>query len=796
MLRVTSAAGKLTASVRPTSGTAIAAPAAAGAGQPAAPVNRTVNPALKSETTSGSPMAATGTQDTPPVARKDIDILEVRFIRGPGRWTYRPVLEAVVDIGALEDFPSNLIPGFPERLANWLPTLRTHHCSYGEPGGFLRRLHEGTWPAHILEHVALELQGLAGMPGGFGRARETSRRGVYRVVIRAFQEEVALAALHAARDLVMAAIEDRPYDVATTVEQLHALADEHYLGPSTASIVDAADERSIPAIRLNDGNLVQLGYGARQRRIWTAETDRTSAIAEGISRDKDLTKQLLLACGVPIPEGRLVKDPEDAWEAACDIGVPVVVKPSDGNHGRGVFTNVMTREEVESAWRVAIEEGSGVIVERFVRGQEHRLLVVGGRLVAAARGEPAMVTGNGRSTVTELIDLQLNSDPRRGTTEDRPLNFVRIDSSARMELARQGFDADSVPPAGAHLLIQRNGNVSIDVTDQVHPSVARAAQTAADVVGLDIAGIDMVIEDISKPLAEQRGAVVEVNAGPGLLMHLKPSAGTPQPVGAAIVDHLFPDGDSGRIPVVGIAGTRSGSAIAQLVAGLLRLAGRRTGLACSDGLFVDARRIAADNCANRESAQRLLMNRRVDAAVIENGGETIVSEGLAYDRCQVGVVTGIDAQAGIPEFDIATPEQMYTVLRSQVDVVLPDGAAVLYAGDPLVAKMATLCDGDVVFYDTGDGESVIDPHLAAGRRAVVVRAGRIVLASGERALPLAEMSRFDFDHTGEAHGLRLDDLLAAVACAWALGIAPDLIGAGIERLCATQGASAAATALV
>ena len=249
------------------------------------------------------------------------------------------------------------------------------------------------------------------MPGGFGRARETSRRGVYRVVIRSFQEEVALAALHAARDLVMAAIEDRAYDVASVVDELHALSDEHYLGPSTLSIVDAADDRSIPAIRLNDGNLVQLGYGARQHRIWTAETDLTSAIAEGISRDKDLTKQLLQACGVPIPEGRLVKSPEDAWEAACEIGVPVVVKPYDGNHGRGVFTNVMTREEVEAAWAVAIEEGSGVIVERFVQGKEHRLLVVGGRMVAAARGEPAIVVGDGRSTVTELIDLQPNSDP-------------------------------------------------------------------------------------------------------------------------------------------------------------------------------------------------------------------------------------------------------------------------------------------------------------------------------------------------------------------------------------------------
>ncbi len=735
-------------------------------------------------------MLAPSSQGSPAVAGKTIEIVDVRFIRGPGRWTYRPVLEAIVDIGALEDLPSNLIPGFPERLASWLPSLAEHHCSYGERGGFLRRLDEGTWPAHILEHVALDLQGLAGMPGGFGRARETSQRGVYRVVIRAFQEEVARAALHAARDLVMAAIEDRPYDVASTVDELIALSDEHYLGPSTLSIVDAADDRSIPAIRLNDGNLVQFGYGARQHRIWTAESDRTSAIAEGISRDKDLTKQLLQSCGVPVPEGRLVSSPDDAWEAACEIGVPVVVKPYDGNHGRGVFTNVMTREEVAAAWQVAIDEGSGVIVERFVQGKEHRLLVVGGRLVAAACGEPAIVVGDGRSTVTELIDLQLNSDPSRGPTDDRPLNFVRIDSSARMELARQGYDAESVPPAGERLLIQRNGNVAIDVTGTVHPSVAHAAAVAADVVGLDIAGIDLVAEDISKPLSEQRGAIVEVNAGPGLIMHVRPAAGTAQPVGAAIVNHLFPEGDMGRIPVVGIAGTRSGTAIARMVAEFLRLAGSRPGLACGDGLYVDRRRLASGDCAHWEPARRLLMNPRVEAAVIENDGASIVSEGLAYDRCQVGVVTGIDPDARIPEFDIASAEQMYAVLRTQVDVVLPDGAAVLNAGDPLVAKMASLCDGDVIFYDTGAGAAVIDAHLAAGGKAVLVRAGRIVLATGDRIQPVAEVARIEFGaDTAAQPGQRQDDLLAAIATAWALAISPELIRTGIETLCASRSES-------
>ena len=358
---------------------------------------------------------------------KDIKFLEIRYLRGPNIWTYRPVIEAIVDIGELEDFPSNTIPGFVDRLKGFLPSLIEHRCSYGERGGFLRRLEEGTWPAHIMEHVSLELQNLAGMPGGFGKARETPVRGVYKVAIRAWHEEVTRACLEAGRELVLAAIKDTPFDVDANVERLRDMAERKLLGPSTGCIVDAATskERRIPAIRmLSTGNLVQLGYGVRSRRIWTAETDRTSAIAETISRDKDLTKTLLQSCGVPVPEGRMVDSPSDAWDAAEDIGLPVVVKPCDGNHGRGVFTNLMTREEVEAAYTAAIDEGSGVIVERFVRGAEHRLLVVGGKLVAAARGETASVVGDGQSTINELIDIQLNSDPRRGAHEDFPLDLI------------------------------------------------------------------------------------------------------------------------------------------------------------------------------------------------------------------------------------------------------------------------------------------------------------------------------------------------------------------------------------
>jgi len=710
--------------------------------------------------------------------RKHIEFLDVLSLRGPSMWTYPPVLEAWIDIGDLEDYPSNLIPGFYERLEAWLPTLIEHRCSYGERGGFLRRVREGTWPGHILEHVTLELQNLAGLPGGFGKARETSTRGVYRVIVSAYQEEVTRAALHAARDLVMAAIEDRPFDVAGAIDALRDLVNEYWLGPSTASIVQAAEERRIPYIRLNQGNLVQLGYGAAQHRIWTAETDRTSAVAEGIACDKDLTKSLLQACGVPVPQGRMVENKQDAWDAAQEIGLPVAVKPCDGNHGRGVFLDLHTREAIETAFDVASGEGSGVIVERFVPGNEHRLLVVGDRMVAAARGKTASVVGDGRSTILELIASQLNSDPRRGNTEEHPLNLVTLDSAARIELERQGYHGDSVPPAGEEVLIQRNGNVAFDVTDEVHPSIASHVRLAARIVGLDIAGVDLVAEDISRPLEEQGGAIVEVNAGPGLLMHLKPADGQPRPVGRAIVDHLFPNGDEGRIPLVGIAGSHGKTMVAHLVGQFLRLAGRRMAVASSLGLFFDQRRVDAAP-ADWNAARRALMNPMMEAAVIENGARAILTEGLAYDRCQVGVVTDLDPAHTHPDLCIVEPEQIYNVLRTQVDVVLPSGCAVLNAADDRVAEMAALCDGDVMFFAVDGRLARIAEHLAQGKRAVFVRAGAIVLAHGKEETTLTRLASVAC-LAGQHGGREAANVLAGVAAGWALDLPLDCIRAGVE----------------
>jgi len=707
--------------------------------------------------------------------------LKVMPLHGPNIWTYRPVLEAWVDIGALEDSPSNTIPGFYERLTTWLPALEEHRCGVGEKGGFWLRLREGTWPGHILEHVTIELQNLAGMQTGFGKARETSTRGVYKVVVRSRHATVSKACLEAARDLVMAAIEDRPYDVPSTVERLRDMADSYCLGPSTACIVNAASDRKIPSIRLNEGNLVQLGYGTLQHRIWTAETDQTSAIAESISSDKDLTKSLLQACGVPVPEGRLVESPEDAWDAAEEIGVPVVVKPRDGNHGRGVTTELMTREEVASAYKLALDEGSGVIVERFVRGNEHRLLVVAGKLVAAARGESASVVGDGQSTVSELINKQINTDPRRGTTDADPLNLIILDDdpAVKFEILRQGFKPESIPPNGKEVLIQRNGNVAFDVTDLVHPTIAAAAALAARVVGLDIAGVDMVIEDVSRPFAEQRGAIVEVNAGPGLLMHLKPADGEARPVGEAIVNSLFPAEESGRIPIVGITGTHGKSTVARMVARLLHLGGKYVGLTCRDGLYFDQRQVEKGDRASWAAAHKVLLNRSVDAAVLVNSARAILSEGVAYDRCRVGVVTNIIGAEDLDKFYIHDTDQVYNVLRTQVDIVLPDGVAVLNANDPLVLKMAELCDGSVILFGQDPEISAITEHRGQGGRAVFVRYGRVVLATGKDEVTLVEVASIPLLNTGAAD-FQVENVLAAVGAAWALGLSHELIRAGIE----------------
>jgi len=711
-----------------------------------------------------------------------MQLLRVTHLRGPNIWTYRPVIEAWIDLGDLEDFPSNTLPGFYERLTTWLPGLAVHRCGIGEPGGFLQRLREGTWAGHILEHVVLELQNLAGMRTGFGKTRQTSQRGIYKMAFRTRQEQVGRAALATGLELVHAAIHDTTFDLADALTQLRELVDRHCLGPSTSHIVEAATDRGIPHLRLNEGNLVQLGFGAAQRRIWTAETDQTSAIAEEIACDKDMTKALLQCSGVPVPDGRVVTTAQEAWEAAQDVGLPVAVKPYNGNHGRGVSLDLSSQKDVETAFALALRKGeSNVIVEQFIPGNEHRLLVVGRRVVAVARGETAWVTGDGVSNILTLVNQQLNTDPRRGETEDFPLGAVKPHESAEiiLELERQGFTAYSVPAKGEKVLIQRNGNVAFDVTDDLHPSIAAVAALAARVVGLDIAGVDMVLEDASRPLSEQRGAVIEVNASPGLLAHLKPASGLPRPIGSAIIDNLFgatqnPD-RQGRISVVGVTGTSHATPVARLIAWLLHNKGHKVGLVCRDGFYLGARCVNASDSTSWDAGQNLLINRSLDTAVFEHNSRRILSEGLAYDKCQVGVVTDISGLESLAEFYIDDQDKLFNVVRTQVDVVLPQGTVVLNAEDPQVVDLASLCDGKVIFYALNPESDVLVGHRANGERVAFVEGGHVVLVQGQDTVARIALNSLSADIRALP-----TVVLAATAAAWALGITAELIGAGLR----------------
>ena len=716
-----------------------------------------------------------------------MQIQKVFKFRGPNVWANFPVLEVWVDLEELKDTSSEMIAGFNDRLMAWLPSMIEHRCSEGVRGGFFERLRRGTWMGHILEHVTLELQSLAGNEVGFGRARESSVEGVYKVAIEYKDENVALAALNTAFNLLQAAIHGKPFDVNAEVAKLRELAHEVCLGPSTAAIVAAAKERDIPCIRMNTDSLVQLGYGARQRRICAAETDRTSAIAESIASDKHLTRTLLKAAGVPVPEGRPVTDIEDAWRAAEELGGPVVVKPLDGNHGRGVATNLTTREQVVAAYEVAINEGSKVVVERYITGDDYRLLVVGNKLVAAAHREPAHVIGDGGSTICQLID-EVNRDPRRSDGHGTVLSFLKLDPTALAVVAEQGFTPKSIPPAGTKVLIRRNANLSTggtatDVTDLVHPENARRAVDAARMVGLDIAGVDIIARDISRPLREQSGAVIEINAGPGLRMHLSPSKGTPKPVGREIVDMMFPETHNGRIPIVAVTGVNGKTTTTRLLAHIVASTGKKVGMACTDGVYFAGERIDEGDCSGPQSARSILMNPQVEVAVLETARGGILREGLGFDKCDIAVVTNIGEGDHLGQGDIQTPQQLAKVKRCIVEAMGPTGSAVLNAEDPLVVEMADKCPGKSVFFAHSGTHPIIVKRRNEGARVAFVRDNAVCLAEGEYEFTLLTLDRIPLTFGGRI-SFQVENVLAAAAACWALGLPAEQIRLGLESFSA------------
>jgi cyanophycin synthetase len=715
-----------------------------------------------------------------------MEFRKVLALRGPSIWANFPVLEAWVDLGDL-DRPCNEFPGFADRLISWMPTMIEHRCSIGVRGGFFQRLRTGTYLGHILEHVTLELQTLAGTEVGFGKARETSEEGVYRVIIEYIEETVARECLAVARELCLAAVFDRPFNVAAEIERLRDLAHEVCLGPSTRSIVEAVQAKGVPYRRLNNESLVLFGHGRKQRRIQAAETDRTSAIAEAVAQDKEMTRMLLRAVGVPTPYGRPVTSVDDAWAAACDIGVPVVVKPQDGNQGRGVATNLSTRDQITRAYHAARQESEQILVEKFAPGHDYRLLVVGDRVVAAARREPAHVVGDGAHSIVQLVE-QVNTDPRRSEHHATVLSKIKLDAVGLGVLADQGFTPESIPSAGTMVLIRRNANLStggtaIDVTERVHPAVAASAVDAAKIVGLDIAGVDVVAQDISRPLSEQGGVIVEVNAAPGLRMHLNPSVGISRPVAEAIVDMLFPQGENGRIPIVAVTGVNGKTTTTRFIAHVLRGTGKTVGMTCTDGIFVNERRIDSGDCSGPQSARSILINPSVDMAVFETARGGILREGLAFDYCDVAVVTNIGDGDHLGLCDVNTPEELAKVKRCIVEAVAPSGYAVLNANDPLVVEMAAHCPGGVVFFALDANHPVVVRHRGVGGRAIFVRDGNIIIAEGEREETVISLDRLPLTRNGQV-AFQVENTLATIAAAWSLGIDMNLVRARAESMAA------------
>lgn len=719
-----------------------------------------------------------------------VELRELRVLRGPNLYAYLPVIKTVMDIGPYEEMHSALFPGIIDRLTAWLPGLERHECSVGKPGGFIERLRRGTYFPHIVEHITLELQTLMGFDVAFGRARGTGERGVYNVVIQYREEQPALSAFDTAMRLTQAAMHDLPFDIEAELDRLLDVADQYRLGPSTGAIVEAARAKGIPVLRLTDGgSLIQLGYGVYQKRILASETSNTSAIAVDICQEKPLTNRILSAVGVPVPEGRRVGSADQAWEAAQAISLPVVVKPDTGNQGNGVSANLSSEAEVRAAYEITCQFGPHALVERYIRGHDHRLLVVNNRLVAASRRDPAHVVGDGEHTIRALVD-QANEDPRRRPGHSSILTRLQIDGIAEMVLATQGMTPDAIPESGQVVRLRNNSNLSTggtaaDVTDRVHPSNARLAELAAEILALDVAGIDVVCDDIARPLSEQGGAIVEVNAAPGLRMHLHPAEGTPRQVGIPIVEMLYPDDALSRIPIIAVTGTNGKTTVTRLIAHMYETARWVVGMTSTEGAFINRERILLGDTAGPRSAMAVLMHPHVEVAVLETARGGILREGLAFDACKVGVVTNISSDhLGIG--GINTLDEMAAVKQVVVEAVSRDGAAVLNADDPRVAQMAAGCEGQVVYFALSADNPIIQSHLAEGGWCVFCRDRTIVLATGEEAqLDLVELARVPITMDGQIH-FQVQNALAATAAAWSAGLNPAMIMRALTTFESTQ----------
>ncbi|NOQ91658.1 MAG: cyanophycin synthetase [Flavobacteriaceae bacterium] len=711
-------------------------------------------------------------------------ILSINAMRGPNYWSVRrhKLIVMVLDLGEMEELPSNKIDGFRERLEALFPTMYEHRCSVGTPGGFFQRVAEGTWMGHIIEHIALEVQTLAGMDTGFGRTRGYGEEGVYNVVFSYMEEKVGRYAAKMSVDICEALIKGEDYDMTDDIQRMREIREDERLGPSTGSIVAEAQARGIPWIRLNKYSLCQLGYGANQKRIQATVTSETSSIGVELAGDKEDTKYLLEQAEVEVPRGDIIRRERSLKEACEYVGFPLVIKPIDGNHGRGITVNINSYEEALEAFQIAKGISRAVIVEKFIVGDDYRLLVINNKLVAAAVRTPAHVIGDGKSTIQELID-KVNKDPRRGYGHEKILTQITVNDLTKNIIKANGYKLDTVIKNEEMLILKDTANLSTggtaeDILDIVHPANVSMAERISKIIDLDICGIDIMTTDISKPLTETGGAVLEVNAGPGFRMHLAPTKGLPRNVAAPVIDKLFPHGSTSRIPIIAVTGTNGKTTTTRLISHIAKMNGYRVGYTTSDGVYIQNRLLMTGDCTGPASAEFVLRDPTVNMAVLECARGGLLRAGLGFKKCDIAIVTNVSSDhLGLK--GIHTIEQLARVKGVVPETVLPEGYAILNADDELVYNMRRSLDCNVALFSLDENNSHIKALQRKGGVTAVYENGYVTICRGEWKMRVMKAKDIPLTFGGKAVFM-IQNVLPAIIAANVQGISIEDMKAGLE----------------